>query len=268
MIRHNWRTFCWLCSSENELKNFSRVQRRKYVTIVNIYIYCTLKYRCVNNHSFVLTKHLVLDSVCLIFLTFCCKRVFQQLSECHCWWSKGLRRHMLYSRFRLISCVWDLPIFPFWFSCKFLGSLHIPSFCDSIIYRYFGLIIVFSTMIKVLYMMSAFKNINRMYCPYFKFYQTIKCCISRYRRLCLFHTTRRQTLLHLWLTTPICHKTYGNKCVFRLFWEKRQTSRGAGPLIPFHMFSLQRFLGPLRGERNGVTRLTQNFIIHCMRVHW
>ena len=36
VIRHNCRTFCWLCSSGNELKNFSRVQRRKYDTIVNI----------------------------------------------------------------------------------------------------------------------------------------------------------------------------------------------------------------------------------------
>ena len=36
VIRPNSRTFCWLCSSENELKNFSRVQRRKYDTIVNI----------------------------------------------------------------------------------------------------------------------------------------------------------------------------------------------------------------------------------------
>ena len=36
VIRSNCRTFCWLCSSGNELKIFSRVQRRKYVTIVNI----------------------------------------------------------------------------------------------------------------------------------------------------------------------------------------------------------------------------------------
>ena len=39
VIRPNCRTFCWLCSSGIELKNFSRVQRRKYVTIVNICIY-------------------------------------------------------------------------------------------------------------------------------------------------------------------------------------------------------------------------------------
>ena len=36
VIRPNRRTFCWLCSSGIELKNFSRVQRRKYDTIVNI----------------------------------------------------------------------------------------------------------------------------------------------------------------------------------------------------------------------------------------
>ena len=34
VIRSNCRTFCWLCSSGNELKKFSRVQRRKYDTIV------------------------------------------------------------------------------------------------------------------------------------------------------------------------------------------------------------------------------------------
>ena len=37
MIRSNCRTFCWLYSSGNELNNFSRVQRRTYVTIVNIF---------------------------------------------------------------------------------------------------------------------------------------------------------------------------------------------------------------------------------------
>ena len=37
VIRPNRRTFCWLCSSGIELKKFSRVQRRKYDTIVNIY---------------------------------------------------------------------------------------------------------------------------------------------------------------------------------------------------------------------------------------
>ena len=36
VIRPNCRTFCWLCSSGNELKIFRRVQRRKYDTIVNI----------------------------------------------------------------------------------------------------------------------------------------------------------------------------------------------------------------------------------------
>ena len=36
VIRPNRRTFCWLCSSGIELKNFSRIQRRKYDTIVNI----------------------------------------------------------------------------------------------------------------------------------------------------------------------------------------------------------------------------------------
>ena len=36
VTRPNRRIFCWLCSSGNELKNFSRVQRRKYDTIVNI----------------------------------------------------------------------------------------------------------------------------------------------------------------------------------------------------------------------------------------
>ena len=36
MIRPNCRTFCWLYSSGNELRNFSRVQWRKYDTIVNI----------------------------------------------------------------------------------------------------------------------------------------------------------------------------------------------------------------------------------------
>ena len=36
VIRPNRRTFCWLCSSGIELKIFSRVQRRKYDTIVNI----------------------------------------------------------------------------------------------------------------------------------------------------------------------------------------------------------------------------------------
>ena len=46
VIRSNCRTFCWLCSSGNELKNFSRVQRRKYVTIVNITLYfCFLQER-------------------------------------------------------------------------------------------------------------------------------------------------------------------------------------------------------------------------------
>ena len=34
VIRPNCRTFCWLCSSGIELKKFSRVQRRKYDTIV------------------------------------------------------------------------------------------------------------------------------------------------------------------------------------------------------------------------------------------
>ena len=38
VIRSNCRTFCWLCSSGNELKKFSRVQWRKYVTIVNIWV--------------------------------------------------------------------------------------------------------------------------------------------------------------------------------------------------------------------------------------
>ena len=37
MIQSNCRTFCWLCSSGNELNIFSRVQRRKYDTIVNIF---------------------------------------------------------------------------------------------------------------------------------------------------------------------------------------------------------------------------------------
>ena len=36
MIRSDCRTICWLYSSGIELKNFSRVQRRKYDTIVNI----------------------------------------------------------------------------------------------------------------------------------------------------------------------------------------------------------------------------------------
>ena len=36
VIRPNRRTFCWLCSSGIELKNFSRILRRKYDTIVNI----------------------------------------------------------------------------------------------------------------------------------------------------------------------------------------------------------------------------------------
>ena len=36
VIRPDCRTFCWLCSSGIELKNFSRVQRRKNDTIVNI----------------------------------------------------------------------------------------------------------------------------------------------------------------------------------------------------------------------------------------
>ena len=35
VIRPNRRTFCWLCSSGIGLNNFSRVQRRKYDTIVN-----------------------------------------------------------------------------------------------------------------------------------------------------------------------------------------------------------------------------------------
>ena len=39
VIRLNCRTFCWLCSSGNELKNFSRVQWRKYDTIVNIWMW-------------------------------------------------------------------------------------------------------------------------------------------------------------------------------------------------------------------------------------
>ena len=36
VIRPNRQTFCWLCSLGIELKKFSRVQRRKYDTIVNI----------------------------------------------------------------------------------------------------------------------------------------------------------------------------------------------------------------------------------------
>ena len=40
VIRPNRPTFCWLCSSEIELKNFSRVQRSKYDTIVNIWEWC------------------------------------------------------------------------------------------------------------------------------------------------------------------------------------------------------------------------------------
>ena len=36
VIRPSRRTFYLLCSSGIELKNFSRVQRRKYDTIVNI----------------------------------------------------------------------------------------------------------------------------------------------------------------------------------------------------------------------------------------
>ena len=36
VIRPNRRTFYWLCSSGIELKIFSRVQQRKYDTIVNI----------------------------------------------------------------------------------------------------------------------------------------------------------------------------------------------------------------------------------------
>ena len=43
VIRPNCRTFCWLCSSGNELKSFSRVQRRKYDTIVNIYKYYRIR---------------------------------------------------------------------------------------------------------------------------------------------------------------------------------------------------------------------------------
>ena len=47
VIRSKRRTFCWLCSSGIELKNFSRVQRRKYDTIVNITICMHIK----NYHS-------------------------------------------------------------------------------------------------------------------------------------------------------------------------------------------------------------------------
>ena len=36
MIRSHCRTICWLCSPGIELKNFSRVQRRKLATIVNM----------------------------------------------------------------------------------------------------------------------------------------------------------------------------------------------------------------------------------------
>ena len=41
VIRPNCRTFCWLYSSGIELKNFSRVQRRRYSTIVNIWGWTT-----------------------------------------------------------------------------------------------------------------------------------------------------------------------------------------------------------------------------------
>ena len=54
VIRSNCRTFCWLCSSGNELKNFSRVQRRKYVTIVNI-LYCFQLFYNQMNSSYTLT---------------------------------------------------------------------------------------------------------------------------------------------------------------------------------------------------------------------
>ena len=43
VIRPNRRTFCWLCLSGIQLKNFSRVQRRKYDTIVNICLWIQKK---------------------------------------------------------------------------------------------------------------------------------------------------------------------------------------------------------------------------------
>ena len=48
----NWRTTLWLCSSGIESKNFHKVQRRKYNTIVNIWLWNVWNDNIMKSNSF------------------------------------------------------------------------------------------------------------------------------------------------------------------------------------------------------------------------